>query len=1043
MSVRRIILKTFIFILMFSVSFAISANAQSNKTIKGIVKDAAGVTLPGVSVQEKGTTNGVVTDVDGKYELKASTQATLVFSFIGMQTQEIAVAGRSVVDVVMSEDLESLDEVVVTALGIKREKKALGYAVTEVKGAEVAEIKENNLVNSLSGKLAGVQVTKPSGGPGAATRVVVRGVSQLSGYNQPLYVIDGIPIINDIDGNAENKDHGGVDMGDGMSSVSSDNIESINILKGPSATALYGARGANGVIVITTKSGGKTDGLGIEINSSVSFEEPLIYPDYQTQYSHGSEGKLPVTEDERKSWHSMWGPKIEGQEFVDFSGETRNLKTYDNYDSFLQRGVNINNSVSLSGGSDKTNYRFSFSNLDSEGILPNTDFKRKNFSFRGGTYLGNTKRFKVDSKITYVKEEADNRPITGASPRNVLSAVSSLPNTYDIKWLKNYKDVNGLPIGYTSTQSNPYWLAKEVKNSDTRNRVFGFVSLDVEITKYLSLLARGGTDFYTRESFGHIPKNTPGMGDGMIEEYTKFSREDNLDLILSFDKDVTKDLNIAATLGANRMYRYSDRKYLRADKFALKEMQNIVSGEKQTYSKTPYEKEVQSVFGSLRAAYKNFLFLEATARNDWSSSLPSDNRSYFYPSVNASVILSEVIEMPKEVSFLKLRSSWAEVGSDTDPYQLSLNYGLDNIIHNGAASGSISNSNSPKPGLKPTNTKSIEFGLNSKFFNNRFGIDLTWYKQNTFNQIMPLEVSSATSYNSVIINAGEIENKGYELMLYAKPLQNYYGFDWDINVNYTQNENTVVELTDKIDIYTIMSGAGTNSTVSVRAEAGKSYGEIYGKTYVKDNKGNIVLDSEGLPVISQNVEALGNVTPDFMFGVRNNISYRNFKLGFLVDCRFGGEFYAGSEAGAYASGKHKNTIFGREAYLKDDSFVPKGVQKSGTDEDPVYTANEKNVKPSEYYGRVSQIDEHFITSSDFIKLREISFRYTLPKSIINKVNLQSASIALVGRNLFYIHKKSDNLDPESMSYTAGNGQGIEHSSMPSTRTYGVSINLKF
>ncbi len=1021
-----------------------NSSVASQKLIKGIVTEENGNTLPGVSIVIKGTSVGTTTDIDGKYQISVPNEnSVLVFSFIGMLKQEIPVGTQSAINVTMLTDAKQMNEVVVTALGIKRDKKALGYAVTEIKGSQVAEAKENNLVNALTGKLAGVQVMKPSGGPGSSSRVVIRGVSSLNGNNQPLYVIDGIPLINDVDGNAENRDHGGVDLGDGMSSINSDDIESVNVLKGSSATALYGSRASNGVILITTKQGGKVKGYGISINSSVSFETPLVYPDYQEQYAHGSNGKLPVEEEERKSWHSMWGPKIEGQEFVDFAGNSRTLQVYDNYDKFLRTGVNINNSVSFTGGNEKSSFRFSASDLQSKGILPNTDFKRKNFSIRSSSFLGNSKVFKVDSKITYVKEGADNRPITGASPRNVMSAISNIPNTYNIDWLKNYKDENGLPVGYTATNSNPYWYANEVENSDERNRVFGFVSLDVNFSKALKLKLRGGTDFYSRETNELVPKHTPGQTDGIASESTRFSREDNFDAILTFDKDINENWNIGATAGANKMYRYNEVKSMRADKFEFEELQNVNSGVDKSHNKYFNEKETHSVFGSFRASYKNFAFLEATARNDWSSTLPKENWSYFYPSVNLSLLFNEMFDLPKQFSFLKLRGSWAQVGSDTDPYELSLNYGLDSHLHNGVPSGNILNSNSPLATLKPSTTKSYELGVNAKFYDNRFGFDFAYYNQSSIDQILKLEVSSASSYSSVSINAGEISNKGFEVMMYAVPIKSSSDFEWRIDANYTKNNNEIVSLTDNISIYNIMSGAGTNSTVSVEAEVGKSYGVIYGKSYVRDPKGNILFDQDGLPMVSKEKKELGNVSPDFQLGLKNSFSYKNISLSFLVDTRMGGEFYSTGEAIAYSNGRHKNTLIGREEYLKDDSFIPKGSVNIGTEENPEYELSAKNVNPQDYYGRISQIDEEFILSSDFIKLRELSIKYNLPKKITQKLSLQGASISIIGRNLFYLYRASDNIDPESMSYTSGNGQGLEYSSIPSTRTYGFNINLKF
>lgn len=1016
---------------------------QNTVKVSGTIVDNSGYGIPGVNVSVKGTTNGTITNFDGKYEFDVPADAILVYSFIGFETQEIALAGRTSMDVTMQEEVMAVDEVVVTALGIKREKKALGYAATEVKGEEITTIKENNVINGLAGKVAGVQISKPSGGPGASTRVVIRGVASLNKNNQPLYVIDGVPIINDIDSNAENKDHGGIDSGDGISSINPDDIETMNVLKGPAATALYGSRASNGVILITTKKGSKSaKGLGVSVSSSVMFETPALYPDYQTTYAHGLEGKLPQTEEERYSQHSMWGPKIEGQDAVFFDGETRKLQVYDNYKEFYELGRNINNAISINGASERTHYRFSFANLNSTGIVPNTDFKRNNVSFRGGMFLDEAKKIAIDSKISYVKENADNRPITGASPFNVLSYINSLPNTYDINWLKDYKDENGYPVGYTEQGSNPYWYVNEIQNSDERNRVFGFASLNLELTSYLKFMMRAGTDFYTRQQYGIVPRQTPGQK-GHVEESTQFSREDNFDALLSFDKKVHENFNVSANVGANRMYKLRENKYMRSQDFEFDDLQNVNSGKNNTHRKSIYEKEIQSVFGSLQLQYKNFYYLEMTARNDWSSTLPKENWSYFYPSVSTSIILNEIIDMPIFVSFAKIRGSWAEVGSDTDPYTLFLNYNLDSNTHDGITAGNISNGSSPLYDLKPERTESVEFGADLKFFSNRLGLDFTWYKQNTFDQILDIGVSSSTSYDRVWVNAGEIENKGYEIMLYATPVKTKSGFNWDVNFNFSKNSNKVIALTDEVEVYSLMSGAGTNSTVSVRATAGDAYGTIYGHTYQKDPNGNIIMDSSGLPKLSDQKEVIGNVTPDWMMGVNNVFTYKGISLRALVDLRVGGEFYAGSEAGAYSGGKHKNTLPGRAEFIADDSFVPAGVVEVENDGVITYEANAKNVKPEDYYGRIARVDEQFIYGADFVKLRELSLKYTLPKSLLEKTPLTGASIAVSGRNLFYFYKQTDNVDPESFAYTSGNGQGLEHSAIASTKTFGFSLNLRF
>lgn len=1035
--------------------------AQTSSTVSGKITDEKGEPLIGVTIVLKGTSQGVVTDREGNYMMQLPQEVTspvLQFSYLGYHGLEETVGSRTIINVSMVEESTTLDEVVVTALGIKRQVKALGYAVSEVGGDEITTGRESNVMSALSGRMAGVDISTTSAGPSGSTRVVIRGNSQLSGSNLPLYVIDGIPMDNTQFGEAGK--WGGYDFGDGVSALNPDDIESISILKGASASALYGSRASNGVVLITTKSAKQEKGIGIEVSTNVNAVTILSgFDDYQRVYGQGRYGQLTTTStDSRTSTQSAWGAKLNPELTMPiYNGE---IKPYGNVNnnilSFFRTGLTTTNSVALSGSSEKNDFRFSISDMRNTDIVPNSDMSRTSFMFRGGTQLG--KKMRIEARANYTREYVNNRPALADSPNNIGNSLIGLAPNFDQEWLASgYKDEYGRYNQWNGNEYrlNPYWVLNELTNISNKDRVMGHFQYNYNIMPFLDLQLKAGTDFYKFRLSEYTAVHTPRAVDGIMEERSIDVSENNYEALLKFNKRFNDIIDISAFAGGNIMQYRSETFINLGNKEVIPGVEDITNYTEYTLQHYMYRKQVNSLYGAVNVGYKDFLFVDFTLRNDISSTLSKENRSYMYPSVSGSFVFSNLL--PKSIlSFGKVRASWAKVGGDTNPYQLNLNYGLRAFTFQGEPLGEISSSSIPLFSLKPTSTYSYETGVDIRFFNNRLGIDLGYYHQSTVDQILNLPISGTSGYTSATINAGKITNSGIELSVTATPVQTK-SFEWTSNLNLARNINQVVALHPENPNYELASARWANA--SIYASEGQPYGVIMGKKFQRNTNGDVVYHN-GLPTYGSELEVLGNGNYDFTLGLGNRFTYKGLSLNILLDMKWGADLYSMSAMQAYTNGISTYTLEGRREWYESEEqrlsqnivpndwtptggYLGKGVKNIGTDVEPQYVANDVYVDPQVYWRSVADnTPEPFIYDASYIKLRELTLSYTLPARVLSNTPIESLSITAYGRNLFILHDNVDNFDPES-NYNNGNGQGFEYGSLPSRRTYGVGINVKF
>jgi TonB-linked SusC/RagA family outer membrane protein len=1054
--------------------------------ITGTVTSADdGSSIPGASVSVKGTTLGTITDMNGTYHIKVPDNAeTLVFSFVGMQTKEVAIEGKKQIDIALTTDNVAVDEVVVTALGISREKKALGYAVQEVSGEELTKAKDQNIVNSLSGKVAGVQVTSASGAIGSSSRITIRGNSSFSS-NEPLFVVDGVPVSNY---SSEVDQWGGVDYGNGASDLAPENIESITILKGANAAALYGMQAGNGVILITTKKAKGKDGFLVQLNASVTFSDAYVIPNYQNKYGQGYSGSEYMYNNSGTSlsyqdWAAensftyvdgngggvydymdeSWGPRMDiGLKFAQFDspvvdGEyqpTDWVSHPDNVKDFFETGVTYDNSVAVQNASEKGSTRLFLSRQDITGTIPNTDLDKTTASLSGRLTPNN--KVTIQGNMTYTQSQSDNLPGQGYSANNVMQSIGGWfgrqVNMASLKENWNTYNKDGNPYNWNSNyHNNPYWTVNKNTNSMLKDHVYGNMSADYKLAKWVSVMGRIGVDWYQLKKKSVNADGSIGIQDGGSFSQSKtYARDFNADLMFNFDKKITEDLGVTGTLGANYRDWVYDYTYLKASSLTVPDLYNInnVSG---SISADQSDKHftTNSVFGSASFEYKGFLYLDLTGRNDWTSTLEDGYRSFFYPSVTASWLLTESLPIKSDLlSFAKLRASWAQVGNGTDPYKTSMVYtAID--PYNGTTPFRLPTT-SPPVILKPEEVTSTELGVELKFLRNRIGINATYYDKVTKNQIMDIDVSDASGYDAIAINAGEIENSGVELELNGQILKSKKGLNWDMTINWAKNKNRVNKLYEDIDKYDISSSWGS---VTIEAVPGESFGIIKGYGFLKDGNGAIITDG-GLPQPGNSPEEIGKIMPDWTGGINNSFRWRNFSASFLIDMRWGGDIFSvtdwfGGMAGlteetaqmASRSGVEGSNI--REVGL----VVGQDVLKDYKVVDESGATNTTVVSAQDYYESYWGLEKQGIIDGSFIKLREITFGYSIPASILEKTGfLKTADISFVGRNLalLWTHKSNDvHIDPETAFGTTEKGMGLEQYQLPATRNLGFKVSLTF
>ncbi|MHA7109407.1 SusC/RagA family TonB-linked outer membrane protein [Sunxiuqinia elliptica] len=1051
------------------------ADQAETKTIEGTVTDSKGEPLPGVSIVVKGTTIGITTDFDGNYSLKvpAETQV-LVFSFVGMQSEEVALGDRTQISVVLKEENFGVEEVVVTALGIKREKKALGYAVTEVKSDDIANNKTINVISALQGKVAGLDISSVSGGPGASSRIVLRGISDLSGNNQPLVVVDGVPIDNGTLGSAGSGQYAsGPDLGDGISSLNPDDVESVSVLKGPAASALYGSRATNGVLMITTKQGAKNSRIGVEISSQTNLELLNKFEDRQTEYGQGRNGLPPLDLSQARGTAQIsWGGKLNPDlQVLGFDGKRYSYGLVNdghNIEDFFRTGLSSQNTVSLNGGNDKGTFRLSYGRTDVADIVPHSGLQRNNFNFRGSWNF--TPKFKADAKITYFTSKVENRPELADSPSNIGNTILGLAPNVDQSMLKeNYQDAAGNYVDWNGNEYriNPYWVINRMKNESTKDRVTGFAHLNYALTDWLNVDFLSGTDLYSFEYQNYAPKTTPRLLTGALTQSRIITQETNHQLLLNFDKQINKDVRVSGNIGGNIRLYNNTTEVISATNANTGAIVSINDFKDRIPVVSHPKKEVNSLYGVARFSYKSWLYLDASLRNDWSSTLPASSRSYMYPSVSGSVIFSELMSS-STIDFLKVRGSWAQVGGDTDPYVLDKTYSNYPIAINGQNLMRITSDGVPNRNLKPTSTDAIEFGVNIAVFENRLNLDASYYNQKTSNQIMNLPLAATSGYNYAVINAGEVQNRGIEISINGTPIKTT-DFSWNLTATFAKNENLIKKLHKDVNTLTLSTARWAGA--EIRAIENQGYGTIVGKKQLRHN-GQKVFNSNGYPIFGTELEVLGNGVYDWLGSLNSSFNYKNLTFKMLFDVKWGAELFSMTNQSAYINGASTASLEGREGWYRSEEerraagateeewtatggylgdgvilkYTDNGVEKiaNQVDQNVEYTAvkNDIYVNPQVYWSRFQDgSPEPFIYDASYIKLRELALTYSIPSAWFdNKLDM---TVSLIGRNLWVLYSKvPGGVDPES-KYNNGNGVGFEYGSLPARRNIGFMLNLKF
>ncbi|MFD2571201.1 SusC/RagA family TonB-linked outer membrane protein [Spirosoma soli] len=1022
-------------VLVMAMLISVAGYAQ-DLTLKGrVTSKSDGTGLPGANVLIKGTDKGSTTNANGEFSLISPPNATLIISFIGYKPLEIPVGAKSSIDISLEEDASNLNEVVVTALGITREKKALGYAVQEVAGKQLTQARETNLVNALSGRIAGVQVTNSNGAPGASSRMLIRGASSIGSNNQPLFVVDGVPIDNGNYGSGT-----GVDYGNGAASLNPDDIESMSVLKGPSAAALYGSRGANGVVLITLKSGKGTRGIGVSVNSNTAFDSPFRQPEWQNEYGQGAKGLFSYVDGRgggvNDGVDESWGPKLDGRLIPQFNSPigpdgkrtaTPWIAHPDNVNEFFQTGRTLTNNVSVTGASDKGDFRLSFTDLNQTGILPNTDYKRRTVALNAGWNL--SKKLSIRATGNYVKDGSHNRTNWGLYfiwfGRQVdmesLKTYQKPGSIYQNNWNDNY-------------WTNPYYQLNLSTRANERDRLFGNLSATYKFTDWLTLTARSGTDFYEDRRKTKNAARTANLYDSYNEEQI-YVQESNSDFLLNATHKFG-EFDITANVGGNHRRNYYQRNYMSAAELAIPRVWNMGNSRLRPVAENSYnERVINSAYASANIGFRNYLFLDLTARNDWSSTLPADNRSYFYPSAAVSAVLTDMFNISSPIlSFAKIRGGIARVGNDTDPYNLLQTYAYANAW---GSTPSLAESNAMlNADLKPELTNSYEIGAEVKLWRNRVGLDVTYYDKQSFNQILNVNVSNATGFASKLLNAGRLQNRGVEVQLTASPVKTA-SFQWDVTLNWARNQNKVLELAQGLVTYTLNPTTNIRG-MAVEARVGQPYGTFFGQGFLRDPSGNIVYDNSGYPQIDPVRRILGNFTPKWIGGLQNTFTYKRLSLSTLIDVKQGGDIFSQSiNIGRY-TGVLKETTVGRE-----DGIVGQGVVNIGTAAEPNYVPNTKRISSEEWHHKYYLLtnNEATIFDGSFVKLREVRLTYTLPGKVFNRLPFRDITISAVGRNLALLHSNVPHIDPETSYYNDGNLQGIENGQIPTTRTIGFNINF--
>jgi TonB-linked SusC/RagA family outer membrane protein len=1063
------------YFLTFLVGLFLLPSAWGQQLISGrVTAQEDQEALIGALVYEKNTNTSTTTDETGAFQLTVTNDSSIiVVSYIGMADKEVPLNGQTMVEVALSYEGENINEVVVTALGIERQEKALGYSVQEIDGADIQQVRQENLLNSLSGRVAGVQVSNGSSGVGSSTHIFIRGQSSLSSTNQALFVVDGVPISNELIANQTENDATGfqeVDYGNGAGEISPDDIESISVLKGPAATALYGSRAANGVVLIKTKTGKeKGSGIGVSINSSVTLETLLRLPEYQNEYGQGASDQIDYEYVDGNTGDGgsilSYGNALNGQSFSQFDGTSTTatgevvrggdviaragspitpsawVARPDNIRSFFRTGVTFMNNVALSGANDKGYFRASYTNLDNQGVIPGTDLQRHSFAISGGYQL--TQKLSVRTFFNFINSNSANRPATGYGSENIMYLFTWMGRQVDVGALKDYwqHGQEGLAqYNYNYLwMDNPYFAMLENRNGFNKNRILNNTSVEYQIIDGLKVRLRNGLDYYSDIRTSRRAFSSQRFRNGAYREDLVSFAEVNTDFLISYDKKISEDWDFGISLGGNAMNQQFSYQSTTAGELSVPGIYNF-NNSKVPLSLNQYkqQKQILSLYTLGRVAYKSSIFLDVTLRNDWSSTLPTSNNSYAYYAFSLSGIISDLVKMPKAFSLVKVRASIASVGSDTDPYNLRNTFQFGDLY---GSNPTVSNDNTLlNSNLVPERTTAYEFGADLRFFQGRLGVDFTYYNNISSNQIIQLPTSTASGYTSKVANGGKIQSTGYEAVITGTPIRKK-DFQWNVFANFSRNISTVLELPDGVDQYVL--GAArvydrSDRSVFFIATEGGRLGDMYG-TGIQQVNGRDLYDANGNPVKDPELQLLGNSNPDFILGLGTDFSYKGFSLGVLFDWRHGGTIVSRTLSIASTSGVLANTAEGRETGIVGD-----GVVNVGTEANPIYEENTTAISAQEYYQQIYDRDNEAkaLYNATYVKLREVRLSYTFPQRLMQKINFSELKLSLIGKNLA-VWTENPHFDPEVSAMQGPNfAFGVEDMSYPSSRSFGLSLQIK-
>lgn len=1042
---RQLILKGLFSII--ALLFMQAGFAQTQRTVSGTVTDSTGAAVPNVSVLVQGKTTGVVTNLEGNYSIRANDGDILVFSSVGFQTEYGEVRGASPINITLNAGIEAAgDEVVVTALGIRRASKSLGYAVQEIKGDAIAATNEPNIANSLSGQVAGLQVVK-SAGPTGSSKIVLRGFNSLTGDNQPLIVVDGVPINNFTSNSNNDFWNPTLDMGNGLSDLNPDDIQSMSVLKGASAAALYGTRAGNGVILITTKTGRAQKGLGITFSSSVGFDNAFMRPDMQNDFGQGDQGIYRVESG------TSWGPKITGQTIKRWDSASIQMSAYDNLRNFLRTGIQSNQSLSLQQQYKNTSVYASYNRLDDIGTVPGIELRRNNLTTRSVSKFGKDDKWTFDAKVQYSNALAKNRPMGGPRSENISYMLYLFPRSLDITGFSAATRPDGNMLWYgTSNEVNPYWASKYRTNQDYRDRLIMSASLKHEFASWLTGELRAGSDMYWTNTEDKTYAGSSLTPTGRFSMGKDNFGEQNYSAMLTAQKTNLGDSKFGGvlTLGGNLMSQKFSSMSGSAGELEVPNLFSLTNSKSNpTVGQGFYQRRINSIYGTAQLSYDGYLFIDGTFRNDWSSTLHPRNRSFFYPSISLSYVFSEMIEknggtLPSWFNYGKARASWAAVGNDLAPYQLyntywigkdpngATNAGRNNVLYNDSVRSEL--------------IKSVELGTEFRFFNNRLSLDFSWYKSNATRQLLNIPMDPLSGYTARKINAGDIQNTGIEIILNGKIIQNFdRGFNWDMTVNFSRNRNTIVSLAP--DLGVTRYGLGGFDNVQIYADEGQKYGEIYGSTFKRVTDENspyynqLVLSAAGLPQIGEQSAYLGNQQPDMLLGITNSFNYKNFNFSFLIDGRFGGKIFSGTLLAMQRAGTAAETVVNGER----EEFVVEGVLEDGNGG---YKVNDIQVTPQQYWVNGIGVNNLGITEANIydatnIRVRNAQLNYNFPSSLFTNTFIQRARLGVSVNNALMLSSKMKGIDPESVYATGSNAVGFEYASPPTSRVFFINLSVGF